>query len=399
MTIALSERKTSATGLRCHRCANTWSTLPGVSRPPLMCTCGGALLQEYDLSPISAEERDGLASRPFNLWRYQRWLPVADEAHIVTLGEGGTPLVPLRKLGPAIGLSDVWIKDEGRNPTGTFKARGASVAVSRLVELGYRKLAMPTVGSGGSAWSAYASRAGIQILVGLPDQDLPVLGSLESAAYGAQVRRVPGRLAEAFPRFKQESIDQGATPVGAFQEPYRLEGEKTIGYEIADQFGWSAPDWIIWPTGGAVGLVGLAKAFLELEALGLLKGKRPGLVPVQVQGCSPLVDALQSGKERCDYQAAILESIAPGITVSNQAFDDLILPMIRQLPVQGATADESAIRHFMTEVARSEGLLISPEGAAAVAAAAQLREGGLISETDSVVIVNTATGLRYPHLL
>jgi threonine synthase len=365
-----------------------------------MCTCGGPLLQEYELTPMSALERDQLAALPFNVWRYRRWLPVADDDRIVTLGEGGTPLIPLRKLGPAIGLSNASIKDEGRNPTGTFKARGASVAVSRLGELGYRKLAMPTVGSGGSAWSAYASRAGIQILVGLPDQqDLPVLGALESAAYGAEVVHVEGRLAEAFPRFRREAEEQGATPVGAFQEPYRLEGEKTIGYEIADELGWSAPDWIVWPTGGAVGLVGLAKAFLELEALSLTKGKRPGLIAVQVEGCSPLVDALQSGKERCDYKASVLESIAPGITVSNQAFDDLILPMIRQFPVHGATADESAIRRFMREVARTEGLLISPEGAAAVAAAAQLREGGLISATDTVVIVNTATGLRYPHLL
>lgn len=365
-----------------------------------MCDCGGPLLQQYDLRPVTATEREDLARRPFNLWRYREWLPVEDGANIVSLQEGGTPLIDLHRVGALIGLRNAFVKDEGRNPTGTFKVRGASVAVSRLVELGYRKLGMPTVGSGGCAWSAYSGRAGIEILVGLPTQDgLPELGVLEATAYGARVMQLAGHMAEAFPRFRKYAEDQGALPVGAFQEPYRLEGEKTVAYEIADQLGWSSPDWIVWPTGGAVGLVGLAKAFLELEATGLVRGPRPGLVAVQIAGCAPLVDALQTGKETCDYQAEVFESIAPGITVSKQSFDDLILRMVRQFPIQGVTVTEAEIRTQMRQVSTREGLLISPEGAAAVAATAKLREGGVLAEADRVVIVNTATGLRYPKLL
>ena len=395
--MTILQRQTRATNLSCHRCG---SSLESDLRSPLMCECGGPLLQQYDLHPVSSAERESLARRPFNLWRYREWLPVQEAASIVSLQEGGTPLIELPSLGPLLGLRNAVIKDEGRNPTGTFKVRGASVAVSRLVELGYRKLGMPTVGSGGCAWSAYASRAGIGILVGIPNQEgLPELGLLEATAYGARVMQLEGHMAEAFPRFRTYAQDQGALPVGAFQEPYRLEGEKTVANEIADQLGWSAPDWIVWPTGGAVGLVGLAKAFLELEAVGLTRGPRPGLVAVQIEGCAPLVDALQTGKESCDYRAEIFESIAPGITVSKQSFDDLILPMIRQFPIQGVTVTEAQIRVQMHQVATREGLLISPEGAAAVAAAAKLREGGAIADADRVVIVNTASGLRYPKLL
>jgi threonine synthase len=365
-----------------------------------MCQCGGPLLQTYDLGRLSRADRKALQTRPSGLWRYRELLPVVDDANICTLAEGGTPILRLNRTGESIGVRNLFIKDEGRNPTGTFKARGATVGVSRLAELGLRTLAMPTVGSGGSAWSAYGARAGIKVLVGLPSEgDLPVVGALEAKAYAADVTELPGHIAEAFAAFRAYAPTQGASVVGAFLEPYRLEGEKTIGYEIAEQFEWCAPDWIVWPTGGGVGLVGLAKAFRELQEIDWLEGRLPGLIAVQVEGCSPIVDAIASPGQNERATVTRSESIAPGITVPNQSFTDLVLGICSGFTLLGAAPSDEDILECIKQVAACEGILLSPEGAAAIAAVRALRARGAIAADARVVAVNTATGLRYPHIL
>jgi threonine synthase len=332
------------------------------------------------------------------MWRYRELLPVIDAKNICSLGEGGTPIVELRATAESLDTPKLFLKDEGRNPTGSFKARGASVAVSRLAELGFVHLAMPTVGSGGSAWSAYAARAGLEMTVGLPERgNLPVIGLMEPDAYGARVVRCPGHIAEAFKTFRSYATTEGLSVVGAFLEPYRLEGEKTIGYEIAEQFDWRPPDWIVWPTGGGVGFIGLAKAFRELRDTGWLDGELPGLVVVQAEGCAPVVDVV-SGMS-AGQNITRHESIAPGITVPNQSFPDLMSDVMRDFRVLGSAVPDEQVLSEIRYVSSRDGLLLSPEGAAGIAGIRALRATQAIGRDESVVVINTATGLRYPHLL
>jgi len=392
----LREARSRACGLTCFRCGAFVAQQD--ARAHLVCACGGPLLQQYDVEGLTRADRDAVSSRPAGLWRYRELLPVAEARNICSLSEGGTPIIELPATAQALRCPGLSLKDEGRNPTGSFKARGASVGVSRLVELGLTSLAMPTVGSGGSAWSAYAAKAGIRMIVGLPEEgSLPGIGYMEPASYGAQVLRCPGHIAEAFKAFRAHATEAGFSVVGAFLEPYRLEGEKTIGYEIAEQFDWRAPNWIVWPTGGGVGLIGLAKAFRELRDAGWLEGPLPGLVAVQAEGCAPVVDLMRGTTD--GQRITRHESIAPGITVPNQSFPDLMLDTTRDFRVLGAAVADADVLGELRFVAKHDGLLLSPEGAAGIAAVRALRDEGAIATTDSVVVVNTATGLRYPHLL
>lgn len=344
------------------------------------------------------DEVKRLGTLPFGVWRYRRWLPVVEARNIVTMAEGGTPLIEVPRLARRLGMKRLFVKDEGRNPTGNFKARGASVAVSRFRELGFRTLAMPTVGSGGSAWSAYAARAGIDILVGFPSvPPVPDIGPIEARFYGARVSFHPGPTHTAFLEFRRKADEADAAYVGAFVEPYRLEGEKTIGFEVADQFGWKGPDWIIWPTGGGVGLAGLAKAFTELSSAGVLTGTLPGLVSVQHELAAPIAKALAAGEDHCEPVDGVA-GLAPGLWVSRPNAEDLILGMLRGFRTSGVGVSDEGIRRSMSEAAR-DGVLVSPEGAAGLAAVERLLEDGTIHADDVTVVVNTATGLRYPHLL
>ncbi len=391
-------REAITAGLRCPRCGTVIAQADAPGQ--LRCSCGGPLMQQYDLELLSPTVRDTWSRRPFNVWRYRELLPMDDVTRAVSLAEGGTPLLQIPATADRLGLNGLVVKDEGRNPTGTFKARGASVGVSRLAELGVKALAMPSVGSGGSAWSAYGARAGVAVHVGLPSgAGIPVIGSDEATLYGADVTQFPGDIRGAFAAFRK-CADQARIPlVGAFQEPYRLEGEKTIGLEIAEQFDWRPPHWIAWPTGGAVGLVGLAKSFGELQRLGWLEGDLPGLIAVQIEGCSTLVDAISRGSVDPVSSVNRTESIAPGITVPDQPFADVVLGMCSGFKVLGVTVSEEDIMTQLKAVGRGDGLMLSPEGAAAVAAVGSLRAGGAIAPDASVVVVNTATGLRYPHLV
>jgi len=391
---AASAGATLADVLQCARCD---TVAPHDQLSVLVCHCGGPLVQHYRAATIDSSD---LRKRPFGVWRYLPLLPIRDPARIVTLGEGATPLVDFAKSARELGLAQLLVKDEGRNPTGTFKVRGASVAISRLGELGYKVIAMPTVGSGGSAWSAYAARADIEILVGFPSSPpVPAIGPLEAAAYGAQVSIHEGGTGAAFTDFEARARAAGAAYVGAFREPYRLEGEKTICFEIIDQLNWEAPDWIAWPTGGAVGLVGLAKGFAELAASGLVSPTpRPGLLAVQHTAANPIVEAIENHRDRC-LPSGPPGGLAPGLWVNTPFADDFILASIAHHPTLGETIEDDGILRWMRRSAREEGLLIGPEGAGALAAVERAVAAGRIARGSRVVVVNTSSGLRYPHLL
>jgi len=386
-----------ATNLRCVRCGTEYQ--PAKAR--VMCDCDAPLEQQYDLPRLAASKRgDGLAIREHapGIWRYADLLPVADSTYGGFLGEGLTPLIRLTALSAQLGV-DLQVKDEGQNPTGTFKVRGASVGVARLRELGWTALAMPTVGSGGSAWAAYCARHNVELRVGLPTlSGLPEVGLIEPGWYGAAVRQFPGDVAPAFQRMKAE-LGPDMLYVGAFCEPYRVEGDKTLLFEIYEQLS-RLPDYLIWPTGGGVGLVGIAKAVDELRFLDATSVGQPlTLVAAQHSSGSPLADALSSGRPS-HIPAAPPTGIAPGVWVGDPFASDYIIRRVRQAGnATGVTADDRDIQATLTEVARQEGVLLGPEGALAVAGAAKLVSRGAIPPGSVVVCVNTASFLRYQHLL
>jgi threonine synthase len=383
-----------ATTLRCWTCERVYE--PEKTR--LLCDCGNPLEQQYDIERMV---EDGYGGKRFvadgpGIWRYARLLPA--QGSPVTMQEGLTPLIPLLETSRRLGVR-LYVKDEGRNPTGTFKARGASVGVTRLRELGWKSLAMPTVGSGGSAWAAYGARAGLNMRVGLPvTPNPPRIGLIEPPMYGAETKQYGGRTEDAFAGFRA-SLSEDDAFVGGLREPYRLEGEKTVLFELAEQFDWRLPDYVIWPTGGGIGLVGLAKAYDELSRSGAVPADvPPTIVSAQHASSAPIAVALHQGT--AGVVPGTVEGIAPGVWVGNPFAAPYVLERMRAaVRVDGGTATDAEIESWLENVAREEGLLLSPEGALALAAMAQLLQSRRISGGATVVCVNTATGLRYPHLL
>ncbi len=314
------------------------------------------------------------------------------------MGEGYTPIVPLALVGPACGLPRLFVKDEGRNPTGVFKARGAAVGVSKARALGINRLIVPTVGSGGSAWAAYGARAGLEIVVTMPVSDAPMIARKDCVVTGAHVVLIDGTTTDLFRMSQRAAERNGWTPIVALQEPFRVEGKKTMGFELAEQFGWELPDVVLYPTGGGVGLIGMWKAFEELEAVGWIGSKRPRLVAVQAAGCAPIVRAIRNGTEACEPWEG-MNTIVPGVKVAKAFADWLILKAIRASGGTGVAVDDPETLAMQHRLALEEGLYVSPEGAMTVAAAIRLRESGAIGPHDTVVAFNTATGMRYPHLV
>jgi threonine synthase len=358
---------------------------------------GAPLLARYDLDAVRHNlSRDEIASRPHDLWRYHEVLPVRDPAFITTLGEGMTPLLHLPRYGPSVGLPGLMMKDEGLIPTNTFKARGAAVGVSRARELGVRAIAMPTNGNAGAAWSVYAARAGMGSLIVMP-VDAPEITRRECAAAGAELYLVDGLINHAGALVKQAVQErEGYQEVSTLKEPYRIEGKKTMGYEIAEQLGWRVPDVILYPAGGGVGLIGIHKAMLEMRELGWIGERLPRLVAVQSTGCSPIVDAFDAGLE----ESTLVEgthTIAFGINVPKALGDFLVLRAVRE---SGGTAVAVTDEEILAEVgalAAAEGTWICPEGAACMVAARHLRDDGWIREQEHVVVLNTGAGLKYPE--
>lgn len=382
------------THLACSRCGHRCDA----SIPQALCECGSPLLARYDLGALAAAvDRAVFGSREPSLWRYHELLPVQRPDMVVTLGEGMTPLVPLPRLAAEWGLAELVMKDEGLLPTGTFKARGAAVGVSRAKELGIGRIAMPTNGNAGAAWAAYAARAGLEALIVMP-AGAPEITRAECAITGARLHLVDGLIGDAGAVAADAVASQGYTDASTLKEPYRLEGKKTMGLELFEQLRWRVPDVILHPTGGGVGIIGIYKALLECQQMGWLGGKLPRLVAVQASGCAPVVKAWEEGASRAQpWQHAA--TVAFGITVPAPLGDFLILDAVRRTGGCAIAVDDEHILAAQSRLAASEGAFICPEGAACIAAAERLRKDGWISPGDQVVVFNTGAGIKYPQAL
>lgn len=380
--------------ISCPHCHNRFS----LSQLLNCCSCGSPLLVRYDLRKASAAlAKSSLQGRVPTLWRYRELLPLQDDANLVSLGEGFTPLLEARTLALELGLERLWIKDEAHNPTGSFKDRGLSLAVSMAKELGVKKVAIPSAGNAGGSLSAYAARSGIEAFVFMP-LDTPIANQIEVQQYGARLTLVDGLINDCGRIIAEKKAAEGWFDVSTLKEPYRVEGKKTMGYEIAEQLNWRVPDVIIYPTGGGTGLIGMWKAFQEMEELSWIGSKRPRMVSVQASGCAPIVRAFTECKETAEpWENA--ETVASGLRVPQAVADFLILRAIRE---SGGTALSVTDKEMLAEiplVGRTEGIFFCPEGAACVAALRRLTRQSWIKATEEVVIFNTASGLKYLDVL
>ncbi len=385
------ERPTFVTHLECsatgeHYAADEVHNLSRAGKP---------LLVRYDLAGVrKALTKEALAGRPADFWRYRELLPVRKADDVVSLGEAMTPLVRLPRIAARLGADEVLVKDEGRLPTGSFKARGLALAVSMAKALGIKHMAIPTNGNAGAALAAYASRCGIKTTIFCPD-DTPEVNVSEIDLQGATVYRVNGLIDDCGKIVGEGKAKVGWFDVSTLKEPYRIEGKKTMGLELAEQLGWDVPDVIFYPTGGGTGLIGMWKAFAELEAIGFIGPKRPRMVAVQAAGCAPMVRAFEQGVEHASrWENA--HTIASGIRVPQAVGDFLILRAVRESGGFAIAIDDAAISAALDEVARTEGFLLCPEGAATYAAYKQSLADGRVGKHERAVLFNCATGLKYP---
>jgi threonine synthase len=378
--------------LECSRCHVAFDT--GALRS--LCRCGGILMARYRLEEAARTmTREAIASRPPDLWRYAEVLPGSDN-HL-TLGEGMTPLLPLQFVGAELGLENVLLKDEALNPTGSFKARGMATGMTMARNLGARHIALPSAGNAGSAAAAYGALAGLAVELFLPE-DTPEPFRLEAAAHGATVHLVRGDIAACGRVMREADGAQDWFDLSTLREPYRVEGKKTLGYEIAEQLGWTLPNVIVYPTGGGTGLVGMWKAFEEMEQLGLITpGRRPRMVAVQAEGCAPIVEAFAAGAPKAAPWDAS-RTYASGLRVPSPLGDALILQTLRESGGTAIAVADEAMAKCQLELARGEGVFACPEGGATLAAARVLVASGFIQANDRVVLFNTGTGLKYPRI-
>jgi threonine synthase len=353
----------------------------------------------YDLAAVKgALTKERLAGRPASLWRYRELLPYRDADAVVSLGETMTPLVPCPRLGERLGLADLWIKDESRLPTGSFKSRGLALAVTMARQFGIRRLAIPTAGNAGGALAAYAARAGLEAFVFMPD-DTPAINQYECHLAGARTFLVPGLITDCGQVVRDGKERLGWFDVSTLKEPYRIEGKKTMGLELAEQLDWRLPDVILYPTGGGTGLIGMWKAFDELAQLGWLESeKRPRMVAVQSDGCAPIVRAFARG-ERFAEPFAGAETIASGLRVPSAVGDFMILDAVRESGGRAVAVREGRLREWMQLAAESEGLAICPETAACIGAVEALRAENWIEPREKVVIFNTGAAQKYPEAM
>ncbi|WBY07278.1 threonine synthase [Sphingomonas sp. 7/4-4] len=381
-----ADRPTFVSHLECSMTGEHYAAdqLHGLSR------VGRPLLVRYDLEGVkSALTPEILAGRPADLWKYRELLPVRHRANIVSLGETATPIVPLlREPG------NVWVKDEGRLPTGSFKARGLVMAIAMAKELGVATIAMPTNGNAGAAAAAYAARAGIEAVIFCPD-DTPEINVREIAAQGARVYRVNGLIDDCGKLVGAGKEARGWFDLSTLKEPYRIEGKKTMGLELAEQFGWELPDAIFYPTGGGTGLIGMWKAFDEMEALGWIGSKRPRMYAVQAEGCAPIVRAFDAG-ERHAVRWEDAHTVAAGIRVPQAVGDFLILDAVRASGGKALAVSDAALMQAVEDAGKKNGLLLCPEGGATLAAYRDALAAGLVDAEEKTVLFNCATGLKYP---
>ncbi len=378
--------------LECSACGRKYDA----SIEQHLCTCGKPLLARYDLRRAAASlNLENLKSRPRTLWRYAEVLP---NDPTVSLGEGMTALVHAERLGASIvcgqgGLQQLFIKDEGLNPTGSFKARGMTTAVSRAKQLGAKALAAPTAGNAGGALAAYAAAAGLPAVIVMP-ADAPVANGMECRAFGAKVVKLNGLISDCGKYVAEHKDREGWYDVSTLKEPYRIEGKKTMGYELWEQFGGKLPDVILYPTGGGVGLIGMCKAFDEMQEMGWIGSERPRMVAVQAEGCAPIVRAWEAHQSSAQFfpNAA---TVASGLRVPGPLGDLLILSMLRQTKGTALTVTDDEMLHAGRELASMEGIFAAPEGAATVIATRKLAASGWIQPEETVVLFNTGTGYKY----
>ena len=371
--------------LECSKCGKIYPH----TEPQNVCpACGKPLLARYALEALADTwQRDTLLSRPASLWRYAELLPVSNPEDIVTLGETMTPLVHAKRLGETFGLTEVWVKDESRLPTGSFKARGLAMAVSKAKSLGLKALAIPSAGNAATALAVYAAAAGITAHIFMP-QDTPAFNKQTCQLAGANVTLIDGLITDAGRIVAERKEQEGWFDVSTLKEPYRVEGKKTMGFELAEQCYWELPDVIIYPTGGGTGIVGMWKGFAELEAIGWIGEKRPRFISVQSTGCAPIVKAWEEGAtEATPWRNA--RTVASGLRVPQAIGDFLILEAIRKSNGAAIAVTDEAIREAMQLLPTTEGLLTCPEGAATVAALKQLVSKGMVEPSERVVLFNT----------
>jgi threonine synthase len=375
--------------LVCTKCGSAYERDSRLNVCPVA-GCAGSLFARYHAMRL---KRDDTAGRPRSIWRWHEVMPVEDPQNVVSLGEGGTPLLRAQRLGSAGGFSDLWIKDEAGNPTGSFKARGLSAAVSKAKELGASSIALPTAGNAGGAAAAYAAKAGLECHVFMP-RDTPRLFPLECERYGAKVTLVDGLIDDCGKIVAQRSKQEGWHDVSTLKEPYRVEGKKTLGYELAEDLGWELPDVIVYPTGGGTGLIGMWKAFDEMEEMGWIGGKRPKMVAVQAEGCAPIPKAFAERK-LVSLRVADAHTYASGLRVPKAYADYLIL---RDLYASGGFAvavSDDDMRCACDAIGASEGLFAAPEGGAAWAATEKLANEGKLDRSSRIVVFNTGSGFKY----
>jgi len=378
--------------LECSDCGTRYSTREIHTFCP---DCQAPLITRYDLTAARQHlDREAVRARPRGMWRWSELLPVDDPANQVNLGEGDTPTLPLPRLGSELGLTRLFLKDESFNPTGTFKARGLAAAISKAKELGIQKVIIPTAGNAGGAMAAYAARAGIQAHIFMP-KDTPRANIEESRMAGAEVVLVDGLINEAAGMSGIKALAEGWFDLSTFKEPYRLEGKKVMGYEIAEFFEWELPDVIIYPTGGGTGLIGIWKAIAELAELGWLKTeKRPRMVVVQADGCAPVVKAFQAGADFCDFWIDA-HTQASGLRVPKSFADRIILSTLRESYGTAVAVSDEAIYQSQHELATREGFFVAPEGAATLAALKQLIQQKWVAPEERILLLNTGSGLKY----
>jgi threonine synthase len=375
--------------LECSLCHNRLDA----GRKNNLCGCGGPLVARYDLDKIRQRwRRRDVRGGPASMWRYAPVLPPAEQS-VVSLGEGWTPLVRTRRLGARLGADSLWVKDDGLNPTASFKARGLACAISMCVELGIRQVAIPSAGNAAGALAAYAAAAGMEAHIFMP-KDVPQSNYLECRAYGADVTLVDGLIGDCA-RLAAERAPAGDWfDLSTLKEPYRVEGKKTMGYEVAEQMDWELPDAILYPTGGGVGLIGMWKAFDEMERLGWIGSRRPRMIAVQAEGCQPIVRAFEENQPRARFWEGA-RTVAAGLRVPHPLGDFSILEILRASGGAAVAVSDEEILDAGASLAYEEGIYAAPEGAACVAALPRLLASGLLKSADRIVIYNTGSGLKY----
>jgi threonine synthase len=376
------------THLECSRCA---AEVPYSPAQNLCAQCSAPLLARYDLDAARRTlSLDALAPRPQSIWRFAEVLP---DAPPVSLGEGMTPLIHAQRYGGAAGLSSLYVKDEGLNPTGSFKARGLSAAVSMAKALGRETIALPTAGNAGGAAAAYAAQAGLGCVIAMP-ADTPSANIIEARAFGADVRLIDGLISDCGRFIAERVVKEGWYEVSTLKEPYRIEGKKTMGYELWEDFGGVLPDAIVYPTGGGVGLIGMWKAFAELETMGLIGSERPRMIAVQAEGCAPIVKAFLSKQADSEFWEGAA-TVASGLRVPKALGDFLVLDGVYQSAGEAVAVSDEELMSAAADLARHEGIFAAPEGGAGLACVDKLVAGGKLDADDRIVVFNTGSGYKY----